>query len=306
MNPVKGVKIYNKIDLPDPVMIAGWPGMGNVALGVVSYLRKKLRTVRLADIEIDRFTALDSVVVEGGITRFAKPPDFKFHYSKDSNIIIFEGEAQLPGEAGINLLNKALDLAREFKTRRIYTGAAFPVPVSHKEHPKLYGAVNNRSLKSLLARYGIRAMEGGHISGLNGLLLGFADTKGIEAVCLLATMPQYAIGLSNPKASYVIIDALNRMLGFKTDMGELKEYIKDMDKKMAMIEDKVKDVFTIEEDEPESFSKEKKTPLYITEKIEKLFHEAKNDRSKAAMLKKELDKWDLYALYEDRFLDLFK
>ena len=42
------------------------------------------------------------------------------------------------------------------------------------------------------------------------------------------------------------------------------------------------------------------------EKIEKLFREAKTDKAKAILLKKELDRWDLYKLYEDRFLDLFK
>ena len=29
------IKYHKNIDLKDPVMIAGWPGMGNVALGVV-------------------------------------------------------------------------------------------------------------------------------------------------------------------------------------------------------------------------------------------------------------------------------
>jgi hypothetical protein len=42
------------------------------------------------------------------------------------------------------------------------------------------------------------------------------------------------------------------------------------------------------------------------ERIEKLFLEARLDRSKAIVLKNELDRWDLYKNYEDRFLDLFK
>jgi hypothetical protein len=42
------------------------------------------------------------------------------------------------------------------------------------------------------------------------------------------------------------------------------------------------------------------------EKVEKLFKEALADRAKAIVLKEELDRWDLYKLYEDRFLDLFK
>ena len=37
------LKIYKKIDINTPGMVAGWPGMGNVALGVVDYLRGALK-----------------------------------------------------------------------------------------------------------------------------------------------------------------------------------------------------------------------------------------------------------------------
>jgi proteasome assembly chaperone (PAC2) family protein len=149
-------------------------------------------------------------------------------------------------------------------------------------------------------------MEGGHISGLNGLTLGFAKKRGIDAVCLLATMPQYAISLPNPKASRAIIQIFEKMLDFRLNLHQLDEEIKDVDEKMAIIEDKVKDVLTIEKEEPESTPTEKKIPGYIMEKIEKLFGEAEHNKAKALELKKELDRWDLYKLYEDRFLDLFK
>ena len=48
------------------VMIAGWPGMGNVALGVVEFLRARFKSVKVAEIKIDPFLSLDSVAVENG------------------------------------------------------------------------------------------------------------------------------------------------------------------------------------------------------------------------------------------------
>jgi hypothetical protein len=51
---------------------------------------------------------------------------------------------------------------------------------------------------------------------------------------------------------------------------------------------------------------DEKVPHYIMNKIERLFDEARKDRSKAAFLKEELDRWNLFELYENRFLDLFK
>jgi hypothetical protein len=55
-----------------------------------------------------------------------------------------------------------------------------------------------------------------------------------------------------------------------------------------------------------SLSQLTKLPLSIKEKIEELFSLAKSDNLKAAELKAELDKWNVYKEYEDRFLDLFK
>jgi hypothetical protein len=42
------------------------------------------------------------------------------------------------------------------------------------------------------------------------------------------------------------------------------------------------------------------------ERIERLFEAAQADRSEALRLKNELDRWGLFSLYEDRFLDLFE
>lgn len=304
------IKIYKNIELSNPVMIAGWPGMGNVALGAVDYMRRKLKAVRFAEIKVDPMLTLDSVDVENGLAKLPKTPANTFYYAKNPDLIIFEGEVQLAGSTGIEQLGRILDLVSGMKVKRIFTGAAFPAPMSYKDRSELYGVVNKESLKALLDKYNIKPMEGGHISGLNGLALGFAAKRNIEAICILSTMPQYAVSLPNPKASASIIEVISHMLGMEIDFREITGYVKDMEERMAVIEEKVKDVFTIEEDSAEPrvqpHLQEKKIPGYIMEKIEKLFLEAKHDRNTAGNLKKELDRWDLYKMYEDRFLDLFK
>lgn len=300
------IKMLKKIEVVDPVMIAGWPGMGSVALGAVDYLRRKLAATKFAELALDPQVTIDSVVVEHGLAKIPQAPKNIFYYTRKPDLILCEGEAQLSGAGGVKLVEKVLDLAAQFKVKRIYTGAAYPMAVSYKDEPEVYGAANKRDILPSLSKLRVKPMEGGHISGLNGLILGFAKERGIDAACLLATMPQYAISLPNPKATRAIIELLQKLAHFKVNLDEMGEYVKDMDEKMALIEDKVKDVFTIEKDEPEKPSTDKEVPSYIMDKIEKLFNEAGLDRSKAITLKKELDRWDLYKLYEDRFLDLFK
>lgn len=305
---MNNIKVYQKIDAANITMIAGWPGMGNVALGVVDYLRKKLKVIKIADIELDKFAMLDSMVVEEGMARLPNPPKNTFYYSKEFNIIIMEGDLQLSGQPAMDLLNMVLDVAAKLNVTRIFTGAAFPLPVSYREEPEVYGVANKEASRDMLKRYKIKLMEGGHISGLNGLLLGFAGLKNIDAICLLATLPQYAISLPNPKASYALIETLSEILGFTADPKEMHELIREMDERMNIIEDKVKSVLPIDDasEKPKELPVEKKIPAYIMEKVEKMFLEAQKDKTKALVLKKELDRWDLYRVYEDRFLDLFK
>ncbi len=299
-------RIIKDVELKNPVMIAGWPGMGSVALGVVSYLRKKLSLGDLAEIQLDPIATIDSVVVENGLAKMPPAPKNSLYYVKNPDMILLEGDIQLSGQSGIALLNKVLDIAVKYKVKTIYTGAAYPLPISHKEDPDIYGAVNSEAIRNILTRCDIKPMEAGHISGLNGLILGLARDRGIDAVCLLATIPQYAIGLPNPKASGAIIESLEKILSFVVSLEELDDYIRDMDEKLAAVEDKVKDVIALDSKELHSPPVDKKVPDYIIDKIENLFLDARTNKAKAVDLKRELDRWDLFHYYEDRFLDLFR
>ena len=301
------VKVYKKIDAKPGVMIAGWPGMGNVAIETVDYIRKKLGAEKIAEVRLDPMATLDSVVVEDGVASFPPFPHNTFYYIPDPNLVLFVGEAQLPGKMGIGLMHAVLEYAKRLGVKKVITGAAFPMPVSCKETPRVYAAATKKPLIDMMRRFGVRPMEDGHISGLNGLVLGFAREKSMDALCLLSTMPQYAIGLPNPKAVWAIIEVLRKALGFKIGFQELEDEIRDMEEKMVSVEEKIGPALTVElKDEGDSQTGEKKVPSYITQKIERLFKETESDKTKASILKKELDRWDLYKFYEDRFLDLFK
>jgi hypothetical protein len=306
---LQDIRFYQKIELEKPVLLAGWPGMGNVALGGIDYIRRKLNAIPFAEVDTSEFSAPSMVIVKGGVAKLPRPPKSIFYYNENPNIIFFESETQLPDIAGVNLMNKILDLAQELRITHIYTGAAFPLPISYKKQSFVYGVTNKKSLQSSLKSLGIKLMGRGQISGLNGLLLGYALQREIDATCFLATLPLYAVNFPNPKASKAIVEVLERILDFQIEMTELDSAIEEMDRKMALIEEKMKTTSISEEEKKLEPIKEEQisgeVPDYIMEKIEKLFEEAKTDKKKAYTLKEELDRWDLYKKYEDRFLDLF-
>ena len=174
-------------------------------------------------------------------------------------------------------------------------------------------AANQESLRDELVDLGVEILQEGHISGLNGLLLGAAGLRRIEAACLLATMPLYAQMMPNPKASREIVRVFEKILNVEIDMEEIDEAADQMDETMSEIEQKIRTTFSSmdkEEEVEEEFEEidEEQVPQFVMQKIEQLFLEVSQEHSKdkAAQLKKELDRWNLYGLYEDRFLELFR
>ena len=65
----------------------------------------------------------------------------------------------------------------------------------------------------------------GNITGLNGLLLGVAKRRGLEAICLMGEIPVDLQGLplSYPKASKSVLEVLSRDLEIEVNLDKLDE-----------------------------------------------------------------------------------
>jgi len=301
------IEITRRIRLRTPVMLAGWPGMGNVGLGAINYLREKLNAKPFAKIDSEPLWVPDSVMVESGVAKIPFIPPSQFFFLDNPPLLFFEGSLQPSGKTGAEVGREIIELAKSFDVRMIYTGAAFAMPISYQEPARVFGVVNKKSLLDKLKEYPVEIMKEGQISGMNGLILGLAAQSNIDAMCLLATLPQYAINFPNPKASKAIIEVLEKVLNVWVEKPDLDEAIEGINQRLSLIEQKIKETFySSEKEETLEEMEENKVPGYVMEKIERLFEEVKADKRKAPILKSELDRWNLYELYEDRFLDLFR
>jgi len=299
-----------------PVLIAGWPGMGQVGLGACDYLRQQLKATLFARIDVSAYHQPEALTVENGLGRMPDPPKQDLYYSSEPPLLIFEGESQLAGEPGFKLAAELLDLAHRHGAETVFTGAAYAMPVSFRQRPEIFGAATDADLKSKFAALGVKPLKEGHISGLNGLLLGLSAQRGMPAACLLATMPHYAIEAPNPKASRALIGVFQRILNTSIDMADIDDAVRSADQMFKDFETKVNEAIQQlkenlgartegqqgETQQPD----ERPEPHDLMQRVEKLFEEAQHDRAKAIILKQELDRWGLFHLYEDRFLDLFE
>lgn len=299
------------------VLLAGWPGMGSVGVGAVDYIRRKLDAQAFAEVDMRPYFTAEAVMVENGIATLPDLPTHVFYAVPNSELIIFQSEAQIGGTPGIELMGIILDVAQQFGVASLFTGAAYQMPISHKEQVQVLGVANNAEFRDGLMPFGVEILQQGLVSGLNGLLLGFAGRRNLDAACLLGTMPQYAATIPNPKASRALVQVLGRILKADVDMAEIDDAVVKMERTMEDIESQIQKAFSSmefdagQEDAMEKVEEEK-VPQYAMERIEKLFGEVRAQTSreqfqkKANRLKEELDRWNLYSFYEDRFLNLFR
>jgi hypothetical protein len=313
-----GINFSKKPQLKNPYLIVAWPGMGEVAFKAVQFLVEKLPAEEFASIDSQEFFYLTSSVIKEGIIDTPELPYNKFYYWKNKagkkDLVIFISNAQPDLSRSADYCQRILSLVRPFQVSAVICFAAMPVPIDHKQEPSVFCAFTNNQIKSSLAKYNLKIMPEGQISGMNGLFLGIARKAGFNGFCLLAEIPIYAIQIENPKASYAILEALRHILGINLELKELKEQAGFVELQIDQLIEYLKlggeQPPPIGEEELEKIKKSlgeySKLPQSIKSKIEKLFTQSKKDISQAHELKLELDKWNIYKEYEDRFLDLFK
>jgi hypothetical protein len=313
-----GINFSKRPQLKNPYLIVAWPGMGEVAFKAAQFLVEKLPAEEFARIDSQEFFYLTSSIIKEGIIDTPELPYNKFYYWKNKagkkDLIIFISNAQPDLSRSADYCQRILSLVRSFEVSTVICFAAMPVPIDHKQEPSVFCAFTDHQAKNSLARYNLKIMPESQISGMNGLFLGIAKKAGFSGFCLLAEMPLYAIQIENPKASYAILEALNRILGISLELKELREQAGLVEQQIDQLIEYLKldgeQPPPIGEEELEkikkSLSEYSKLPQSIKLKIEKLFVQSKKDISKAHELKVELDKWNIYKEYEDRFLDLFK
>jgi hypothetical protein len=302
--------------LHDPWLVAVWPGMGGVAISAGYYLMAKLGMHLLLEFPATEFFDLEQVEVKDGIILSKRLPRSRLFLwddpAKKHDLILFIGEAQPPARGGA-FCRKLIDQAKTLGVRRVFTFAAMATPMRPKQDSRVFSAAIDRETLAEFKQLDLHILENGNISGLNGVLLGMAAASGLPGGCLLGEIPHVFSQIPFPKASLAVLESFCVMTGIEIDFTELRDHAKTVESTLedflVRMEQAVEEAHTQPGHLPEPDDNGDKTPRREAadrQRIEALFTEARNDRSRAYELKQELDRLGLFGEFEDRFLDLFK
>ena len=311
-----------EIKLHKPWLVAVWPGMGHVGVSAGYYLISKLGMHLLAEFSPLGLFEVEHVEVKNGLIVPGRLPRSRFFVWRDPHerhdIVVFIGEAQ-PPLGKYAFCQRLIEFAQKLGVDRVFTFAAMATQMRPEQSSRVFAAATDQVTLGELKQLDLEVLEGGQISGLNGVLLGVAAEQGLHGCSLLGEMPHLFAQLPFPKASLAVLQVFTKFAEIELDCDELAEQAKAMEEQLGALLTKIEQAVAEQqrdqgeeepEEEKESWAsgaeEEPKLSPEDEQRVEQLFGQAREDRSKAYELKRELDRLDVFKDYEDRFLDLFK
>jgi proteasome assembly chaperone (PAC2) family protein len=254
----------------------------------------------LGEIEPWDFFYPRRILIKDGELKDLEFPANKFYFKKTErkDLLFFIGEEQPTDGAGAyaegtkayRMANLVLDMALKFKCRKVYTSGAAVAPIHHTANSRVWVVPNSEGLINEVKSYQntvlMSDIEGrggqGDITGLNGLLLGVAKKRGLEAICVMGEIPIYIHGfpIPYPKGSKAVLELLSTVLGIEVPMDEINVLVQQSESEIESVYerlpsdvkeqlDKLKYVTYAKPSEPEPITEEDKKR--ILQEIDKLF-----------------------------------
>jgi uncharacterized protein len=244
-----GIIYLKEPNLENPQMIACWPGLGNIGAIVIEQLLKQPGIEAAGEIAPWDFFYPRKAVFKSGVLSQMEFPESKFYFKRNpfKDLVIFNGEEQPSddrsvyaiGKKAVQMAELVLDAAEKFGCRRIYSICAAITPIHHTWNSRVWTATSGAELQEEIKSQPnvilISEAEGSrrfsNIPGLNGLILGLAKRRGLEAICLMGEFPDYLaqVQLPYPRASKAVLDVLAGLLNTRFDCSQVHEMITRVD-----------------------------------------------------------------------------
>src|SRR5574341_830150 len=228
------VEISEIPKLKNPHLVCGLPGSGYVGKIAVDYLIEELKGVQFGNIFSSSFPPQVSVQADGTIDLMKNT--LYYCKNKPNDIILLTGDAQpVTPESEYAMAKEIIGICKKLGVKNIYTLAAY-ITGSFSKNPKVYGTSTSLQVVKEFSKQGILTMNGGSITGMNGLMIGAGKTRGITGVCLLGETSGYVV---DAKASKAVLDILSKILGLKLDMSTLIKRAQDTEQLIKTLEEQM-------------------------------------------------------------------
>lgn len=232
---MKGTYIKERVsvELREPVLVVGLPGLGLVGKIAIRFLIRQLKAQRFAFLYSPHFPYFVLVNKKGSVRLLRGAFYFWRNPAGANDYIFFTGDSQSQTiEGQYEIADCMLDFAKQHGVRAIVTIGGYRVETQGK--PKVYVAATGQEvLGKALGAGAVVSDSGSPIVGTAGLILGLARFKHIEALCLLGETRGY---LPDPLAARSVLEVLRSAFGVDVDLAGLDEDIVKAEKMVSRLQ----------------------------------------------------------------------
>jgi uncharacterized protein (TIGR00162 family) len=254
------IKILKKFALKEFVLVSGLPGIAYIGKLSVDYLIQQLKAELVGEVYSKYFPPY-VLIREDGLVELLRNELHLFRDEDAGDLLFFSGNSQaFSPEGQYEVADTLLDWAVANGVKKVFSLAAYVTDRTF-ETPNVYGTATSSEALEELKKKGVVPLDQGIISGENGLIMGLAKKRDVEAVCLLGETRGYQTPtgqyIIDAKATKAVLNLLASVLNLKVDMEPLEKQAKEMDDiiaKMAEVERRIK----------EEMSESAKKPSYVT------------------------------------------
>ena len=225
------------VDLTDPIMIEGLPGVGHVGKLVADHMVEELHAEKIIEIYSPHFPPQVMVKEDGTIKQVKNEIYARRGENGEPDLLIIIGDYQsATNEGHYELTSIFLDIAESYKVRRIYALGGYGTG-QFVDKSSVMGAATSIELVEEMKTQGVLFQEnepGGGIIGVSGLLLGLGALRGLDVICLMGVTSGYLV---DPKAASEVLRVLSGILGLEVGMHALEERAKEMEKIIGKLQE---------------------------------------------------------------------
>jgi uncharacterized protein (TIGR00162 family) len=215
------------VELTEPVLIEGLPGVGHVGKLAAEHLLEELESELVARVYSQHFPP--QVTVEDGTTQLASASFHAITPAEGRDLLVLTGDHQAQDNQGhYGLTDTFLDVAAEFGVEQVYALGGVPTGELIEEYDVL-GASTTDSLVEDLEAAGVEFRENepaGGIVGVSGLLLGLSERRDLDASCLMGETSGYLV---DPKSARAVLEILQELLDLEIGYDSLDDRADEME-----------------------------------------------------------------------------
>jgi len=215
------------VDLDDPVLVEGLPGVGHVGKLAAEHLVDEYEGVLVRRIHSEHLPPQVGIEADGIATLSAV--EFHAVETPGRDVLVLVGDHQAQSNEGhYRMADAFLDVAEDHGVEELYALGGVPTGELIEEYEVLGAATSEESIAEL-SELDVAFREdepAGGIVGVSGLLLGLGDRRGIDGACLMGETSGYLV---DPKSARAVLEVLGEVLDLEFDFSDLEERAEEME-----------------------------------------------------------------------------